>query len=151
MPSIPSGTPIWLASYLPLWKTILACHAHHFALVPIAGVPRRAFKWHAQVIILSWRATPSIPRWKLGVPRLRYQVARPWLKWWVRRATPNLACHTPLVVFIVALWKFVLACHAQLLACHTNAFLWCLLQVARQFHTPNLFCCFLPLFDVFFT
>ncbi|QHO12088.1 uncharacterized protein DS421_15g503830 [Arachis hypogaea] len=153
------------ASYLPLWKIVpachaqgLACHAHHFALVPVAGISRPASKWHAQVRILSWCATPSTPggtpslcfgllctlachaymlkwhaqvrveawratpsissgtpslfklqpllwnlvlachailiKWqaqvifKAGVPRLRYQVARPWLKWWVRRATP---------------------------------------------------------------
>ncbi|KAL4287758.1 hypothetical protein AHAS_Ahas19G0218200 [Arachis hypogaea] len=81
----------------------LACHAW-------------LLKWHAPVIF------------KAGVPRLRYQVARPWLKWWVRCAKPSLACHAPSVAFIVALWKIVLACHAQILACHAHVNAWRILS-----------------------
>ncbi|KAL4350378.1 hypothetical protein AHAS_Ahas10G0136000 [Arachis hypogaea] len=105
---------------------------HHFALVPVAGVPRPAFKWHAVVRFLSWhtmlstpsgmpspcfgflvhwRATPGCssgtPKWgcELGVPRFRSQVARPGL-----------------FSLQFLLWNLVLACHAMLLKWHAHSF-----------------------------
>ncbi|KAL4315514.1 hypothetical protein AHAS_Ahas15G0192700 [Arachis hypogaea] len=114
----------------PLLRSLctLACHA---------CVPRHV----AQV------ARPyNCGLFKLGMPCLVPQVARPsdflelachafdtkWhtivkvlpgvMGWCVRRATPNLVCHALLVSSIVALWNFVLACHAQSLACHAHMY-----------------------------
>ncbi|KAL4371511.1 hypothetical protein AHAS_Ahas06G0173100 [Arachis hypogaea] len=62
-----------------LWKFVLACHAVQL-------------KWHAQVMMALF---------KLGVPRLRHQVARPraWtfglMNW---RAMPHVSTGMPVVV-----------------------------------------------------
>ncbi|KAL4329704.1 hypothetical protein AHAS_Ahas13G0326700 [Arachis hypogaea] len=95
----------------PFWKLVPVCHAHDLALVPTAGVPCPAFKWHTIVRFLNWRATPSIPSGTLSpyfghfcalachactsVPRHAGQVARPYncglLKLGVPRLVPQMA------------------------------------------------------------
>ncbi|KAL4300280.1 hypothetical protein AHAS_Ahas17G0185100 [Arachis hypogaea] len=50
----------------------------------------------------------------------------------------------PTCMLGIPFWNLVLACHAWLLAWNASVFLWRLLQVARQFHTPSFLFVFYP-------
>ncbi|KAL4350379.1 hypothetical protein AHAS_Ahas10G0136100 [Arachis hypogaea] len=89
--------PCWVLDP-SLWKVELAwllrCVArheavmprHHFALLPVAGVPRPAFKWHAVVRFLSWRTMLSTPS---GMPSPCFGFLVHW------RATPGCSSGMP--------------------------------------------------------
>ncbi|KAL4344615.1 hypothetical protein AHAS_Ahas11G0196100 [Arachis hypogaea] len=121
-----------------LWPSLaLACHAW-------------VFKWHTQVRIESWSATPSTPS---GTPKClslwidELACHAPWFKWhahsvcWAWRAMPNLAYHNPLVAFSIALWKTILACHARLgVPCPFSGLQHCSLETILACHAQLLAC-----------